>query len=152
MILTRDLAADLSGAGDLAGDLSLLTTLAATLDGSSGVSGDLALLIALAADLAGVGAVDASTDLKLRVNFDTELAGAGAVTGNLVGNASLEANIFVNSGSATTQEIVEAVWSAIAADYFAAGTMGEKLNDAGGAADPWDDVRALTVGKFLGLK
>lgn len=31
-------------------------------------------------------------------------------------------------------------------------TMGEKLNSAGGAADPWDDSRALTVTKFMGLK
>lgn len=29
---------------------------------------------------------------------------------------------------------------------------GAVIAGAGGAADPWDDVRALTVGKFLGLK
>ncbi len=50
------------------------------------------------------------------------------------------------------EAIAQAVWGALAAGLNAAGTMGEKLNDAGGAADPWDDARALTVAKFLGLK
>lgn len=30
-----------------------------------------------------------------------------------------------------------AVWNAIAAAYNTAGTMGEKLNDAGAGGDPW---------------
>lgn len=36
--------------------------------------------------------------------------------------------------------LASAVWSATAGDYNAAGTMGEKLNDAGSAANPWTEV------------
>lgn len=49
-------------------------------------------------------------------------------------------------------EDASAVWSATAALYDTPGTMGAKVNAAGGAADPWDDERALTVPKFIALK
>lgn len=50
------------------------------------------------------------------------------------------------------ESLAASVWAAAAATNNAPDTMGEKLNSAGGAADPWDDSRALTVSKFLGLK
>lgn len=36
--------------------------------------------------------------------------------------------------------LASAVWKANAGDYNSAGTMGEKLNDAGSAANPWTEV------------
>ena len=48
---------------------------------------------------------------------------------------------------ATTEEagltptgIANAVWAALASTHNAAGTMGEKLNDAGSAANPWTEI------------
>jgi hypothetical protein len=38
------------------------------------------------------------------------------------------------------------------ANYVWNGTDWERATPAGGAADPWADPKALTVGKFLGLK
>ena len=70
------------------------------------------------------------------------------------GNADLEAHIFVNTGSAEVQQIVDGVWNALAADYNVSGTMGQKLNGAGSAGDPWTtDLSgyntANTAGKIL---
>lgn len=38
------------------------------------------------------------------------------------------------------QSLANAVWSAIASDYLDAGTMGQKLNGAGSAGNPWTEV------------
>jgi hypothetical protein len=40
----------------------------------------------------------------------------------------------------TIDNIVAGVWSALAADFNAAGTMGEKLNGAGSAGNPWTEI------------
>ncbi len=40
----------------------------------------------------------------------------------------------------TADAIASAVWSALAAANNATGTMGEKLNDAGSASNPWTEV------------
>lgn len=49
-------------------------------------------------------------------------------------------------------DIAQAVWGQVAVSVNIPGTTGEKLNGAGSSGDPWTDPRALTVGKFLGLK
>lgn len=63
--------------------------------------------------------------------------------------------------------LAQAVWEAAASDYNTAGSMGEKLNDAGAAGNPWAALlvdngdpgtfgervqKLLTTAKFLGLK
>lgn len=35
----------------------------------------------------------------------------------------MAAHIYVNSGSATTQELVDAIWNALASSYNTSGTM-----------------------------
>lgn len=69
--------------------------------------------------------------------------------------------------SLSPASVAEAVWSASAAANNGAGTMGEKVNDAGSAGNPWSAELAsnnasgtfgwlmqkvLTVSKFLALK
>lgn len=49
-------------------------------------------------------------------------------------------------------DIAQAVWGQVASAVNETGTTGAKLNSAGGAADPWADPKALTVGKFIALK
>lgn len=150
MILTRDLAANLSGVGTLEGSLALVTTLVATLAGSGTLGGTLSLSLAMAASIGGSGSLTGS--MGLLINMIASLAGSGAVTGNLTGLARLEAHIYVNSGTATVNEIVDGVWEASAVIHNNAGTMGEKLNGAGSAGNPWTDTAtygAGTKGKLL---
>lgn len=49
----------------------------------------------------------------------------------------MSADIYVSAAEASVQEMVYAVWNAIASDYNNSGTMGNKLNGAGSAGDPW---------------
>lgn len=152
MILTRDLAANLAGTGTLEGSLALITNLIATLAGSGTLGGALSLSLAMSASIGGTGSLSGS--MGLLINMIASLAGSGAITGNLTGVARLEANIYVNSGTATTQEIVDAILNAIAADYNLAGTIGEAINGAGSAGNPWiTDLSAYntanTAGKIL---
>lgn len=150
MILTKPLAADLSGAGTLSGSLALLSQLAATLSGAGTLEGSLSQLLSMSASLSGAGGLSGS--LGLIVGLISNMVGSGAVTGNLTGIARLEAEIFVNSGTASLNEQVAAFWNAIANDYNNPGTMGEKLNDAGSASNPWSDTGSYgpgTKGKLL---
>lgn len=144
MILTRDLAASLSGAGTLSGSMALITNLVATLAGSGTLGGSLSLSLAMTASIGGSGSL--SGTMGLIINMMSTLAGAGSITGNLKGTARLEANIYVNSGTASLNEQVAAFWGAIANSYNDPGTMGEKLNDAGSASNPWADTSTYAAG------
>ena len=44
------------------------------------------------------------------------------------------------AASPSAYDIAQAVWQAQAAGFNTAGTMGEKLNDAGSASNPWTEV------------
>jgi hypothetical protein len=64
---------------------------------------------------------------------------AGSCTASLVSYATgaLSGHIYVNQSEATVTQIVGSVWGALSSDYDASGTMGERLNDAGSASNPW---------------
>lgn len=129
------MTADLAGIGELQGSMSLITSMAANLAGIGSLSGDMKLTLAMAANLAGVGNLAGAMALLIPLN--ATLSGIGEITANLKGNADLQATIYVNQSEATTQQLVDAIWNAIAADYNTSGTMGQKLNGAGSAGDPW---------------
>jgi len=82
------------------------------------------------------------------------LAGSGVISADLKGKLFMEAQIYVNQSEATVQQIVEGVLNAIAADYNLSGTIGEAINGAGSAGNPWiTDLSAYntanTAGKIL---
>lgn len=135
LILGKAISADLTGSGELVGSLSLITSLIADLTGSGTISGDLSLTLNLAANLLSSG--NLSGALSLLVPLATNLSGSGTISANLKGLADLAADIYVNQSTATVNELVAGVWNALAADYNTSGTMGEKLNAAGTAGDPW---------------
>lgn len=135
LAMGKTMTADLTGLGELTGSLSLITSLLADLSGSGTLTGDLSLTLSLAADLLGEG--DLTGALSLLMGLNADLSGVGTLSANLKGLASLAADIYVNQSEATVQELVAGVWNALAADYNDSGTMGEKLNAAGTAGDPW---------------
>lgn len=135
LTLGKFMEADLTGLGELSGSLSLITSLASDLSGSGTLTGDLSLTLGLAADLVGAG--DISGALSLLVPLASSLSGSGVIVANLKGNSSMEADIYVNQSTATVNELVAGVWNALAADFNTSGTMGQKLNGAGSAGDPW---------------
>lgn len=144
------MTANLSGVGSLVGTMSLISSLTANLAGVGSLTADMKLTLAMSANLAGSGSLTAA--MSMLVPLEANLSGSGTLTADLKGNADLSAHIYVNSGTASTQELVSAIWSALAADYNESGTMGQKLNGAGSAGDPWTtDLSAYNTADTAGL-
>jgi len=118
--LIVQLAADITGSGTIsAANLQAFLQLVADIGGSGDMAGALTGLGALLADLTGSGDVDAAL---------------------LTALGELSADIVVTGTGLTTANVGPAVWSALAASNNVPSTMGEKLNDAGSAANPWTEV------------
>lgn len=133
--------AALTGSGTISNaDATRIVQMIAALTGSGTVSNAniLAFLQAVAA-LTGSGTVS-SASLKGTAALIAALAGAGTVSPTLTGVGELEAEITSTGAALTTANVGAAVWSAVASVNNDAGTMGEKLNDAGSASNPWTEV------------
>jgi len=149
LTLGRVMEANLSGSGDLTASMSLVTSLLAGLSGSGSITASISTTLGLAANLAGSG--DLTGSLKLLIPLAADLLGSGSISANLKGNLDMAAQIYVNQSEASVQQIVDAVWGALAADYNVSGTMGNKLNGAGSAGDPWTtDLSSYTTAGTAG--
>jgi hypothetical protein len=139
--LGKALEAALTGSGEIsAASLALIVQLAADLTGTGMISAaTLQAITNLSAALSGSGSISAAA-LSLVVALQADLTGSGSLAGNLRGTAGLAADIVVTGTGLTTSNVGAAVWSAIAAANNDAGTMGEKLNDAGSSGNPWATV------------
>ena len=141
LTMGKALESALTGSGGIsAAALSLIVQLAAALTGSGTIStATLQAISSLSAALSGSGSISAAA-LSLIVSLQADLTGSGTLTAALRGTASLEADITVTGTGLTTANVGQAVWAALAAVNNDPGTMGEKLNDAGAAGDPWSTV------------
>ena len=132
--------ADLTGSGDISSaDASRIVQLLADLTGSGSISSaDLKAFLQAAADLTGSGTISATASgLGALI---AALTGTGEATSTLTGSGELTADIVVTGTGLTTANVGQAVWSALASANNDSGTMGEKLNDAGSASNPWTEV------------
>lgn len=138
VLAVRLAQASLTGSGDMTGTGSLIVQLLAAITGSGGVTAaDLKAFLAAVAALSGTGGVSATaTGLGA---LDGDISGSGALSSTLTGRGELSADI-VSYGDLTIEGMRDAVWNAVAASYNTSGTMGEKMNDAGSAANPWTEV------------
>ena len=137
----KNAEATLAGVGDLSGTAQLIISLLASIGGTGTISGaSLQAFLQLAATLAGTGNLaGAATAIGHAAAI---LSGTGTVAGTTAATAlgALAASITVTGTGLTTGNVGQAVWSAIAASNNDPGTMGEKLNDAGSASNPWTEV------------
>lgn len=118
-------------------NLQLIVSLLADIQ-SSGVitEANLAGVIALIATAYGTGEIT-QAQLGAIIDLIVDIMGSGSINANLLGTMVLQGHIYVNEGSATVTQMAEGVWNAIASNYNTSGTMGNKLNSAGSAGDPW---------------
>lgn len=70
---------------------------------------------------------------------NTTFTAAFTGSADLKGDLSMTAS-FGGAEPLSPEGLARAVWEALAADYNTAGTMGEKLNGAGSAGNPWTEV------------
>lgn len=124
----------ITGSGTISGSLSLVIQLACNLLASGTVSASLIGKLEMASALAGSG--DLTASLNLIAFVVSELTGSGTISGTFKGNASLAADIS-SSSTLSPENLAAAVWNSIAASFNTAGTMGNKMNSAASAGDPW---------------
>lgn len=132
--------AALTGTGELTAVGGLIVQLVAAVTGSGEVSdADIKAFLQLAAALTGSGDADGTaTGLGALL---AALTGSGTGAGStLTGTGELAADLVVTGTGLSTANVGQAVWAAIASANNTAGTMGEKLNDAGSASNPWTEV------------
>lgn len=145
--------AGLTGSGTVTNAAAgLIVQMVAALVGSgsltAGISGQLQAVAAL------VGSGNLTAGASALAGMVAGLTGSGTLTASQEALGEMVANIFVNQSEATVEQIVDAVWSALATEYNVAGTMGNKLNGAGSAGDPWTTdltpyVTDDTAGKII---
>lgn len=133
--------ADLSGSGELAALGSLIVQALANLTGSGTISAaNLQAFLAAVASLTGSGAISAGTLTGL-AELIAALSGNGTAAASvLTAIGELDADLTVTGTGLSTANVGEAVWAALAAANNGSGTMGEKLNDAGSASNPWTEI------------
>lgn len=136
----------------------------AKLSGLSSMTSDLVGTGVLSANLAGIASTIYNGNIGRFINAN--LTAAASMNSNLVGKGVLRATISIGA-SPSAFDIAQAVWSQSSTPFVAANTFGKKLNDAGGASNPWEAElstnntpgtfgwfiqKLLTVAKFLGLR
>jgi hypothetical protein len=133
--------ADISGAGSLTALGGLIVQALADLSGSGDITdADIKAFLAAVASIGGTGGVSDAEATGLG-ELVCALTGLGTTAGSTAtGIGELDADIVVTGTGLTTGNVGQAVWAAIAAANNVAGTMGEKLNDAGSASNPWTEV------------
>lgn len=143
-----DITLSQTGAAVLGLPASGSTTITFTQTATGGLivsgSGSASITLSATGQILSVAAASGSATITLS---GTALLGAlGGVAGQagitLSASAAIKA-IGLLSGLSTNETefsaaaLANAVWQAVAADYNTAGTMGQKLNGAGSAGDPW---------------
>lgn len=133
--------ANLTGSGDLTAIGGLIVQLIADIAGSGEISdADLKAFLQAVANISGSGGISDAEASGLG-ELIAAITGLGTAAGSTAtGIGELTADLVVTGTGLTTGNVGAAVWGAIAAVNNDAGTMGEKLNDAGSASNPWTEV------------
>lgn len=156
---------------------SATITIDATATGGLIVSGSGSATITLSAtgDIKSIASASGSASITLSASAAIgAIAGlTGAATITISGTATSYAIGYMSGTSSNETEfsadaLARAVWEALATEFNTPGSMGEKLNGAASAGDPWGTTlpgsyadgtagkilgsKLLTTAKFLGLK
>lgn len=135
MAAGKNATATLAGVGALTATGQLVVSAVATIAGTGSIStANLLAVLQAVATINGVGAVTATRSAL--ANMTGTSAGVGALTGTRYAVGHMEADITPFTELSPTS-LAAAVWSALAASYNEAGTMGAKMNSAASAGDPW---------------
>jgi hypothetical protein len=136
--LGKPALANLSGSGTLSATGSKIVSALADLTGSGSISAaNLLAILQAAADLTGSG--DLAADVTALGWMLGDLDGTGTLEAVPYATGELGADI-VPYTELSPAALADAVWSAVAADNNDTGSMGEKVNDAGSASNPWTEV------------
>lgn len=131
--------ADLTGEGDIpSAALGLIVSAAASLTGNGDITGELLAFLNGSATLDGVGSL--SGNLGALADLLAAISGSGDMVSDIIAKGNISADIVVTGTGLTLENVREAIWSAIASEFNDPGTMGNKMNSAASAGDPWSTM------------
>lgn len=149
LIPTRPMTVDFTGAGDLEATAGLVVSMLLAMTGGGDLTATIQGRLNASVDMTGSG--DLSANMTALGNMVVGLLGAGDLDATIAAFGDMSIDIVVTGTGLTTANVGQAVWSALAASNNDPGTMGEKLNDAGSASNPWTEVleTGFTAGELL---
>jgi hypothetical protein len=138
MVGGKNAEAALSGSGSMSATGRLVVAAAVAMSGSGALAGLAVGVASGSVALSGSGTMSAA--LGALASGIAALSGTGSLSVEPYATGTMEANITNEAAGLSVTQIVEGVWSAVAASYNDTGSMGEKLNGAGSAGNPWTEV------------
>jgi len=135
---SKSMTIDLTGSGNLEATAALVISMLLALSGSGNLEADIQGRVNMSIDLIGEGGLAAS--MEGIANMIINMLGEGTLEATISAYGNMAIDIVVTGTGLTTANVGQAVWSALAAVNNEPLTMGEKLNDAGAAANPWTEV------------
>lgn len=153
LIPTRAMSVDMTGAGDLAATAALAVAMAVALSGSGTLEATIQGRLNASVDMTGSGDLEAT--IQGIASMAVDMLGAGDLEATIAAYGNMAIDIVVTGTGLTVENVRNAVWDAVAADYTAPGSTGEALGAAGSAGDPWVTTipgayGAGSAGKLLG--
>ncbi|MCL4775678.1 MAG: hypothetical protein KJZ98_17190 [Burkholderiaceae bacterium] len=138
LIPTRPMTIDMAGSGDLAATAALVISMACAMTGSGSLTATITGLLDMTCDLYGSG--DLAAGMEGIAAMAVDMLGTGDLDAAIAAYGDMTIDIVVTGTGLSTANVGASVWNALAASFNDAGTMGEKLNDAGSASNPWTEV------------
>lgn len=131
-----NLGTDIQCTGVLvASQLQTVISMAANLSASGTITNaQLVSFVNMVAALAASGTMTAT--IGALSNLVASITASASMTPEMNATANMEADITPFT-TLSPESLASAVWNAEAAAYNASGTMGQKMNGAGSAGDPW---------------
>jgi len=132
---TKQLSSNLSSGNTISGNAALIVSFYANVLSENTASADIKMTLQIAANLASQGQISAALG-AVAYCVSTMIENETLDDSNLRGSARMEAALSTEGTATTARACAEAVWKAVAASFNDPGSMGEKLNDAGGGSSP----------------
>jgi len=152
------IVATLNGEGELSGSISGAVQAIANLASSGDLSGAIKATVDLVATINGDNTL--TSDIIGNWNMVTSLIGSNNFSGAIKAFAEIQANpqgnntFIINNGAVvgamsssitslsilSPESLASSVWSALSSQNNQSGTMGEKMNGAGSAGNPWTEI------------
>lgn len=134
----------------VASQLQTVISMAASLSASGTISNaQLVSFVNMVATISASGTATAT--IGALSNLIATITATGSMSPQMNATANLEADITPFT-ELSPESLASAVWNAEAALYDASGSMGEKMNAAGTAGDPWTtDLSTYTTAGTAGL-
>lgn len=138
LIPSYPMSIDLTGSGDLEATAGLVVSMLLAMTGAGSMTASIEGRLNATIDMVGSG--DLTANMTALAEMVISLLGSGDLDATVAAFGDMAIDIVVTGTGLSTANVGQAVWAAIAASNNLPGTMGEKLNDAGSASNPWTEV------------